>query len=305
VADALAAAVAGLPLQQLDSIDWRGMRFNDDLATRLPWLPPIAGPRHLVVLLWWEAQATAAAAAAAGGAAGSFGSVGAQWWRQVAAAESDAPQAAALRAAMMAAACQRWLLPHLLHAAMHALDSHSSNTSSAPQASDGSGSALQSLLQQYAGTLGCSSVRDLQQQLVAWCGDGGSGQAHLPVSRQLQLLDAALFLLAAHLQEAPDAGSSGTATTPQPAQLLSRALQRLQQQLGQQLSPGAAYAGCLLPGSTLSAAALLVHESCTWLLCCLEVRVCSQLRQAKLHVWLQRHQSTQGVRLSPLALPIL
>lgn len=270
VSDALAAAVKALPVSHLDSVDWRGMRFNDDYTTRLPWLPPIQGPRHLVVLLWWEQQQAAAVAA------GSNGSGGAQWWRQVAAAEADVPQAAVLRGVMMAAAQQRWLLPHLLHAALQ-IGSGSSNAGT-----DSGASCLASLLARYAAALGCASVQDLEAQLAACFGAGRStaGAPAPAASRQLQLLDAALFSLAWSMQvlllpsspaetAAPEAAAAAVAVK---AQVLSAALQALQQHLEQHLTPEAAYQGCLLPGHVLSLATLLLHEGCTWLLLCLEVR---------------------------------
>lgn len=52
---------------------------------------------------------------------------------------------------------------------------------------------------------------------------------------------------------------------------LSAGLSRLQQYFKQQLQPSAAYQGCVLPGHALSAAALLLGESCCWLELCLEV----------------------------------
>lgn len=187
------AAVADLPLQLLDSCDWRGMRFNDDLTTRLPWLPPIQGPRHLMVLLWWEDQQQQH---------GDSGSSGGQtsWWQRVAAAEADLPEAARFRAAMGAAAQQRWLLPHLLAAAVHTGSARSSG-------SGGCGTAIQQqqvaslpdLLVPYAASLGCSSVAALEQE-VSMC----FGQKQLlPASRKLQLLNAALFALAAPVQVWP------------------------------------------------------------------------------------------------------
>jgi hypothetical protein len=52
---------------------------------------------------------------------------------------------------------------------------------------------------------------------------------------------------------------------------LSAALAQLQQYFQQRLQPAAAYKGCVLPGDVLSAAALLLSESCCWLDLCLEV----------------------------------
>jgi hypothetical protein len=52
---------------------------------------------------------------------------------------------------------------------------------------------------------------------------------------------------------------------------LSAALAQLQQYFQQRLQPAAAYKGCVLPGDVLSAAALLLSESCCWLDVCLEV----------------------------------
>lgn len=59
---------------------------------------------------------------------------------------------------------------------------------------------------------------------------------------------------------------------------LSAALAQLQQYFQQRLQPAAAYKGCVLPGDVLSAASLLLSESCCWLELCLEVRhVCLTL----------------------------
>lgn len=188
-AAAVAAAVRELPLGHLDSIDWRGMRFNDDYTTRLPWLPPIAGPRHLVVLLWWEQQHQQAAASA-NGVNNSSSNGGAAWWRQVAAAEADVPQAAELRVAMSAAAQQRWLLPQLLQAAL--LVGTSSSSSSGP--------LLQQLLGRYAAALGHGSLQALEQEVQQCFGAGEAAAAAVAVSRRLQLLDAAVFISALKLQ---------------------------------------------------------------------------------------------------------
>jgi hypothetical protein len=57
---------------------------------------------------------------------------------------------------------------------------------------------------------------------------------------------------------------------------LSAGLSRLQQYIQQQLQPSVAYQGCVLPGHVLSAAALLLGESCCWLELCLEVSKCDR-----------------------------
>lgn len=49
-----AAAAAALPLAELAGAPWRAMRFNADLQTRPPWLPPAACAPHLAVMRWWE-----------------------------------------------------------------------------------------------------------------------------------------------------------------------------------------------------------------------------------------------------------
>lgn len=186
---AVAAAVQALPLEQLDSINWRGMRFNDDLTTRLPWLPPIQGPRQLVVLSWWEQQQQQGT-----GQANDSSAAGACWWRQVAAAEADLPAAAALRDSMKAAAQQRWLLPHLLHAALEVCCPSSSSSS-------GSGSQLLHLLERLAAAQGYGSAAALDEAVRNAFGEGAqAGSSVQPLSQQLQLLDAALFTLAHSLQ---------------------------------------------------------------------------------------------------------
>jgi hypothetical protein len=198
-AEAVAAAVAALPLSQLQSCDWQGMRFNDDLTTRLPWLPPIQGPRQLVVLQWWEQQQQQQQRQGGGAAGGA--AAGACWWRQVAAAEADVPAAAALRASMKAAVQQRWLLPHLLQSALDIFSSGSGSTSAV---------RLSELLPHLAGAMGCSSVPELQQAAAAAFGSTSSSSSssssspnHVPLSKQLQLLNAALFTLANGLQVSP------------------------------------------------------------------------------------------------------
>jgi hypothetical protein len=68
---------------------------------------------------------------------------------------------------------------------------------------------------------------------------------------------------------APSAGTA--ADVSRCTARLSAGLSRLQQYFQQQLRPSAAYQGCVLPGHVLSAAALLLGESCCWLELCLEV----------------------------------
>jgi hypothetical protein len=204
-AAAVAAAVEALPLGYLDSNNWHGMRFNDDLTTRLPWLPPIKGLRQLVVLDWWEHQqqqqqreqpqhATSTQPGPATDDAKSSSSSSSEpevcwWWRQVAAAEADVPEAAALRASMKAAAQQRWLLPHLLHAAQDVANTGGSTTPG----------LLQQLLVKLAVTQGYNSTAELDAA-TQHAFNADVCAADVPLSRQLQLLDAALFTLAASLQ---------------------------------------------------------------------------------------------------------
>lgn len=192
-AAAVAAAVQALPLEQLDSINWRGMRFNDDLTTRLPWLPPIQGPRQLVVLLWWEQQQQQGTGTGSdSGSSGGSSNSAACWWRQVSAAEADLPAAAALRDVMKAAAQQRCLLPHLLHAALDACSSNSSRSGT---------QQLPQLLDRLAVAQGYGSAAELDRAVQDAFGDGvQAGSSGQLLSQQLQLLDAALFTLASSLQ---------------------------------------------------------------------------------------------------------
>lgn len=193
VSAAVAAAVKALPLRHLNSLDWRGMRFNDDLTTRLPWLPPNPGPRQLVVLSWWEQQQQQQQTAQT--RSSSSGSDAACWWRQVAAIEADLPAAAALRGGMKAAAQQRWLLPHLLHAALDAATSSGGH--------DQAPANLPQLLLRLADAHGYSSAAELDQavQQAFGAADSSSGNGSgVLLSWQLQLLDAALFGLAHRLQ---------------------------------------------------------------------------------------------------------
>lgn len=60
---------------------------------------------------------------------------------------------------------------------------------------------------------------------------------------------------------------------------LGAGLQQLQQQACTGLRSSCAYLGCLLPGDVLSLAALLLSESCAWLLVCLEVSACAPAEQ--------------------------
>lgn len=193
-AKAAQAAVVDIPLAVLDSLDWQGMRFNDDLTTRVPWLPPIAGPRHHQLLLWWEQHQQQRFDSSEGS---SSSNVNALWWKEVSSAEADLQPAAQYRAALQAAAMQRWLLPHLLAAATHVagLSASSSAAQQQPQ-----------LLQRYAASVS-GNVAALQQELQQ--SFGGQKSQHCPgvvVSRQLQLLDAALLMLAEPVQVCSAAG---------------------------------------------------------------------------------------------------
>jgi hypothetical protein len=201
-AAAAAAAVSALPRSLLGSCDWQGMRFNDDLTTRLPWLPPIEGPRHLMILMWWEQQQQQVGSSSSSGQKSC-------WWQRVAAAEADLQPAEQLRAAMRAAAQQRWLLPHLLAAALQSTSSTDRTSSSGGGASASAATAgtpqqqqqcaaLGELLMPYAESLGCSSVHELQQAVESGLSADSAGQ--VPASKQLQLLSAAVFQLAAAVQ---------------------------------------------------------------------------------------------------------
>jgi hypothetical protein len=105
---------------------------------------------------------------------------------------------------MKAAAQQRWLLPHLLHAALDAATSSSSSSSSA---NDQAPANLPQLLSRLANTHGYSSAAELEQavqQAFAAAADSSSGNGSgVLLSRQLQLLDTALFCLAHGLQVCP------------------------------------------------------------------------------------------------------
>jgi hypothetical protein len=197
-AAAAAAAVTALPLSLLSSCDWQGMRFNDDLTTRLPWLPPVEGPRHLMIMLWWEQQQQQQQGA---GDSNSSSEQQSCWWQRVAAAEADLQPAEQLRAAMRNAAQQRWLLPHLLAAALQTAADRTSSSGGAAAAGkpqQQQAVALQDLLKPYAESLGYRSLQELQQ-MVAGCWSGGSSSGHAS-SQQLQLLNAAVFQLAASVQ---------------------------------------------------------------------------------------------------------
>lgn len=196
VTAAVAAALQALRLDHLDSITWRGMRFNDDLTTRLPWLPPIQGPRQLLVLTWWEQQQQQQLGQT--DSSSSSSSSAACWWRQVAAAEAGNPAAAALRDSMKAAAQARWLLPHLLGAA---LDTASTSTSS--NNFDAAHTQLPQLLTRLAVAQGYSSIAELVAAVEQAFGPGGQAAGRscgAMLSKQLQLLDAAVFILACSLQ---------------------------------------------------------------------------------------------------------
>lgn len=142
------SAVGLMARQEADTGAGEGMRFNEDLSLRPPWLPPSGAPPRLALADWWDrhspaalatvalaaaspADATAAAAsgAAAGSAAGpAAGAAGATtaageaaehrrcWWQVTSAAEK--PAAAPLRQAQRAALRGRQLLPQLVAAAI-------------------------------------------------------------------------------------------------------------------------------------------------------------------------------------------
>jgi hypothetical protein len=69
----------------------------------------------------------------------------------------------------------------------------------------------------------------------------------------------------------------------QHAALVAAGFTSMQRFLEQQLQPAAAYQGCVLPGDVLSAAALLVSETCCWTLLCLEVTL-SHLHTPQRHM---------------------
>jgi hypothetical protein len=306
-AAAAAAAAAALPLEQLAGPAWAAMRFNADLQTRAPWLPPADCAAHLAVLRWWEAGAAARAPGAG------------VWWRHVGAAEAALPAAARARAAQQDGARTRWLLPHLLAAALAAgappapataaaagpgpkaaagSSGGSSGKADAPSASGGGGggsgdhgaagrdASLGALLPQFAAALGVAPGGIEAALSEAFVSGGGGSSGGVPASRQLQLLDLALFwtaeaaadLLAGLTgqQQQQQQGSGGSAAgvageAAQRAKLLAAALAALGARASAALAPAACACG-LAGGDALSLAALLADESCLWVVSCLEVR---------------------------------
>ena len=53
--------------------DLAGLRFNEDLSTRPPWLPPDSGECRLAIPLWWEEAASVPTAGVARSALCFFG----------------------------------------------------------------------------------------------------------------------------------------------------------------------------------------------------------------------------------------
>ncbi|KIY92368.1 hypothetical protein MNEG_15595 [Monoraphidium neglectum] len=275
------------------------MRFNADLQTRPPWLPPAPCAAHLALLWWWEAGAAKARRARG-------------WWRQVAAAEADLPQAQRLRAAQRDGALQRWLLPHLLSAALAAghppgaavagaggkVASAASGGGGEAAAGDGlavaaaaADSELRALVPRFAMALGIQAAAEgdgVEAALSAAFGggdEGSIGPEGVPASRQLQLLDLALFhtaeaaaqlLACVAPQAAGDGGGGGgdglegaSGRVQRRAALLTSALEGLRRGAEARLAPGACECG-LLPGAALSLASLLVDGGCLWVTSCLE-----------------------------------
>lgn len=79
-------------------------------------------------------------------------------------------------------------------------------------------------------------------------------------------------LLSASSSSGGAAAGTAAVSCKQSASCVVSGLQQLQQQACAGLQAAAAFAGALLPGHALSLGALLVQESCLWLLVCLEVR---------------------------------
>jgi hypothetical protein len=77
-------------------------------------------------------------------------------------------------------------------------------------------------------------------------------------------------MTALHEEAAAAAAAAAAALAPR-AVRLSAAVHQLQLVLLPLLQPSAAFLGCLLPGHALSAALLLVEDSCCWIVYCLEV----------------------------------
>lgn len=216
------------------------------------------------------------------------------WWRQVGAAEADAPEAARLRTEQRDGALARWLLPHLMSASLAAGaqigGAHSSG-------GGGGGGDLGDLVRRLALALGApaASEGEMEAALAAAFGggqndSGGASDGEAPASRQLQLLDLALFhtaeaaarLLAPTVHPAPaaDAGAGGgaadaAAAAARRAALLAAGLAALRPRVEARLAPGGCECG-LLPGDALSLAALLADEALLWTTCCLEVRICGR-----------------------------
>lgn len=98
--------------------------------------------------------------------------------------------------------------------------------------------------------------------------------------------------------QATNGCSQQASRLPQCAARLSAGLQGMQEHMQQLLQPDAAYLGCVLPGHALSAAALLLSETCSWLVLCLEVRELRQRHNAGT-AW----QLTEGFALTLTDMP--
>ncbi|GBF93925.1 hypothetical protein Rsub_06174 [Raphidocelis subcapitata] len=274
-AGAAAAAAAALPLSQLAAPAWGAMRFNADLQTRPPWLPPAACAPHLAVMRWWEGGESAADA-------------GRPWWRCVRAAESACEPAERMRAAQRDGALARWLLPHLLAAALAAAQPQPQPQpqprpqppadAAADGAEGGLEASLPALLPRFAAALGVPPDGIGPELAAAFGKSGGGGGGAVPASRQLLLLELALFsaaeavarLLSALQQPGGGAGLEAAASDAAArGAALAAALSAVGGLAAARLEPGACCCG-LVRGDALSLAALLSGESCLWVVACLE-----------------------------------
>mmetsp|Transcript_22192 Transcript_22192/g.48455 ORF Transcript_22192/g.48455 Transcript_22192/m.48455 type:complete len:480 (+) Transcript_22192:396-1835(+) len=84
-----------------------GLRFNEDLSTRPAWYPPSTSAPALAPACWWQQRSSLPGH-----------SHSRTWWAATSSAEGPAPEAAEFRQARQDAARRRWLLPHLLSAAL-------------------------------------------------------------------------------------------------------------------------------------------------------------------------------------------
>ncbi len=222
-----------------------GLRFNEDLSTRPAWYPPSACSTALAPSDWWQSSHAGQ-------------SYGRRWWAATGSAESDDEAAVIVQRGKLRAVRVRWLMPHVLSAALQP------GLSSSEQLSH----LIETMLSTSGFDLDSIDVR-LQQRTVALL---------QPLSRltaeDLQMLSVASLTwsvrVAALLSQNHDDGTE-PARPPGPAAasiaaLLKAAVARLSE-----ATTACSLGNSILPGSILNLASTLVYEQLTLLVLCNKV----------------------------------